>query len=160
MLTQPATPELVAAWKKTWAEQHGRLAPNRKSGAEVLAHLAAGYPLRETRDEAHLGVVRDSVLANGFLREKLPAGAEPLPRAFFVANEGAGAALYAHQDEVFRGIDIFVGIDCASGFVHVEGSSRLFDELVAFQGLDERDIENYFLVAQYVDCLERMGAQK
>lgn len=33
----------------------------------------------------------------------------------------------------------------------VEGSSYLYNELIAFSGLDEQDIKNYFLVAQYIN---------
>lgn len=37
----------------------------------------------------------------------------------------------------------------------VEGSSYLYNELIAFSGLDEQDIKNYFLVAQYIKCKEK-----
>lgn len=52
---------------------------------------------------------------------------------------------------------IFVGLDLASGFYMVEGSTMLWDELCAFQGLDERDLENFVRVGQYVQCLKRFG---
>jgi len=39
----------------------------------------------------------------------------------------------------------------------VEGSSMLWDELCAFQGLDAKDIENYYCVAQYISCLKRFN---
>ena len=31
----------------------------------------------------------------------------------------------------------------------------LSDELTAFQGLDEKDIQNYVCVAEYITCLKR-----
>ena len=84
-----------------------------------------------------------------------PPGEKPIPKTFFVARAGLGQRLYHEQDELFAGMDIFVGIDLVSGFYCVEGSSYLWDELCAFQGLDERDRENFFCVAQYITCLKR-----
>ena len=82
---------------------------------------------------------------------------KPLPRAFVVNDSGLGQTLYKEQDEVFRGNDIFIGVDLATGFYHVEGSSFLWDELCAYQGLDAEDIQNFYCVAQYIACLERFG---
>ena len=39
----------------------------------------------------------------------------------------------------------------------VQGSTLLWDELCAFQGLDERDLQNYVITAQYIRALERVG---
>ena len=33
----------------------------------------------------------------------------------------------------------------------------LWDELRAFQGVDEEDLENYVVVADYIGALERFG---
>ena len=52
---------------------------------------------------------------------------------------------------------IFVGIDLSSGFYQVEGSTLLWDELCAFQGLDCQDLKNYVVVAQYISALKRIG---
>ena len=61
------------------------------------------------------------------------------------------------RDEMFKGRKIFIGVDLASGYFMVEGSSMLWDELCAFQGLDAKDIENYYCVAQYISCLKRFN---
>lgn len=47
---------------------------------------------------------------------------------------------------------MFVGIDLVSGYFYVEGSEEIYDDLFAFRGLDERDLDNFFLVAEYVKC--------
>lgn len=52
---------------------------------------------------------------------------------------------------------IFVGIDLTTGYYTVEGCTMLWDELCAFQGLDEKDLQNYFCVAQYINSLKRFG---
>lgn len=157
MLMQEATPELLAHWKAVFQAHHDHLQPNRKTGPELLAYLRGRYPLVERCDAEALMTVSENVLQNPPLREKLPPGKPPLPRAFTVAREGAGLLLYAAQDAVFRGSDIFVGIDLESGYFCVEGSSLLWDELYAFRGLDKADIENYYCVAEYIACLERFS---
>lgn len=157
MLMQEATPELLAQWKAVFQAHHDHLQPNRRTGQELLAYLRARYPLVERCDEEALMVVSENVQQNPPLREKLPPGKPPLPRAFTVAHEGAGRSLYAEQDALFRGRDIFVGIDLESGYFCVEGSSLLWDELYAFRGLDKADIENYYCVAEYIACLERFS---
>lgn len=48
-------------------------------------------------------------------------------------------------------------MDLSSGFYMVEGSSMLYDELRAFQCIDEKDLENYVVVANYIDALKRFG---
>ncbi|MBC3898897.1 hypothetical protein GH811_04625 [Acetobacterium malicum] len=50
-----------------------------------------------------------------------------------------------------------VGLEHETAFVMVEGSSDLADELVAFAGLDAADLNNYYLVANYIACLEKFG---
>ncbi|MPN52317.1 hypothetical protein SDC9_199973 [bioreactor metagenome] len=40
---------------------------------------------------------------------------------------------------------------------HVEGSSLLWDELFAYRGLDEMDLRNFYMVAEYAACLKRFG---
>jgi hypothetical protein len=123
----------------------------------VLAYLKGAYPLAERTDEAARAVVSGNVLSNEALREQLPKGASPDPVCFLVLREGAGQALYERQDAAFAGTDVFVGIDLASGWFCVEGSSLLWDELYAFRGLNETDLQNYYSVAEYVACLKRFG---
>ncbi len=155
MLMQEATPEMVERWRKTWKEYKDRLSPNRKTGKEVLEYLKSRYPLKESDDPKAKQVVIDNVLYNEPYAEKLKA--EPSAVAFIVENEGSGRHLYENQDEVFRGIRIFAGVELESGYFHVEGSSILWDELYAFRGLDETVIQNPYCVAEYISCLEKAG---
>lgn len=159
MLMQEATPEMLVQWKSVWQHYKDKLQPNRKTGAELAAYITAKYPLRELNDKRAAQVVIGNVLDNECNAEKLPDGAKPSPVTFIVENTGNGERLYAEQDEIFAGTEIFVGIDFASGWYGVEGSSLLWDELCAFQGLDAKDIENYFCVSQYIAALERFGMQ-
>lgn len=155
MLTQPATPELIESWKNTFAQYKNHLRPNRKSGAELKAYLLSKYPVREETSEKARKVVTGNILANQSLKDELPPGMQPEPYCAVVLRQGTGEPLYAAQDEVFSGIEIFVGVDLVSGCFLVEGSSLLWDELFAFRGLNETDLHNYYLVAEYVACLKR-----
>ena len=157
MLMQEATPEMFEAWKVTWNEYKDRLLPNRKSGAEIVAYLSDKYLLTEIHDDEALQVVTENVLNNEPFAEKIPVGNTPSPVTFFVKNTGKGKILFENQDEVFKENKIFVGVDLTSGFFCVEGSSMLWDELCAFRGLDEKDIQNPYCVAEYISCLRRFG---
>jgi hypothetical protein len=157
MLRTEATPENLEQWKALWLKWHERLRPNRKSGAELVQLLQKRFPLREIPGKAAALVVRENILRNEVFSSRLKAGESPLPRCFLVQNRGAGAALYASRAKDEREGEIFIGIDLVTGYFCVEGSERLWDECLALRGLDEDDLKNPFLVAQYVEAagLER-----
>jgi hypothetical protein len=162
MLTLEPTPEMVEDWKRTWNEYRARLKANRKTGQELLAYLTRNYVLTEFYDQEAADIVCSNIMQNRPLAEKLPAGAVPMPRTFFLEDSGKGEIFYKNsgrdpdmlwESDIPR---IFVGIDVVSGYFMVEGSARLWDELCAYQGLDEADIRNPYCVAQYIACLRSL----
>lgn len=157
---QKSTPEMIKEWKKVWNEYKDKLLPNRKSGKEVVEYLKSKYSLDELHDDNAKQVVIKNVLYNKIYRDKLPTGAEPSSVTFIVKNQANSESLYENQDEIFKVNKIFVGVELESGFFCVEGSSQLWDELYAFRGLDEKDIQNYFCVAEYISCLKKFGRLK
>lgn len=157
MLTHSPTPGQIESWKRTFETYAPALRPNRKTGEEIQTYLLKKYPADELEDEAARRVVVSGVRGNAPTAEKLPAGERPRPYCCVVRREGAGKTLYEKQDGCFNGIDIFVGIDLVSGYFTVEGSSLLWDELYFFRGLDETDLKNYYLVAEYVACAKFFG---
>ncbi|MCL2368700.1 MAG: hypothetical protein FWC72_06860 [Oscillospiraceae bacterium] len=157
MLRQEPTPEMIAEWKIVWQTYKDKLRPNRKSGADIVTYLTDNYPLRELHDKSATQVIIDNVVLNAYSAEKIPNGMVPSAVTFFVENIAAGKKLYDEPDELRGGSAIFVGVELASGYYHVEGSSLLWDELCAFQGLDETDIENFFCVAQYIEAIKQFG---
>jgi len=157
MLMSKVTPEMLQEWKQVYKEYKDRLLPNRKSGQEIVNYLSSKYSLTETHDDKATEAVALNVLANKPFSEKLPTGIKPSPVTFYIENEGNGKILFENQDELFKGNSIFVGVDLSSGVYFAEGSSMLWDELCAFQGLDKNDIENYYCVAMYISCLKRFG---
>lgn len=157
MLMQEVTPEMIEQWKLVFKEYKPKLKPNRKTALDMIGYLKNKYSLIEVKDEKWESVVVNNVLYNQCFAEKLPTGKQPTAVVFSVDNIGEGKHLYENQDEVFRGLIIHVGVELETGFFHVEGSSNLWDELFAFRGLDERDSDNFYLVAQYIYCLRRFG---
>lgn len=163
MITTEPTWELLDEWKAVWEQYKDSLRPNRKTGAELLTYLQSKYPLTEIFDKKALDVVSETVTLNEHLTEKLPVGQSPVPRAFFLENTGNGRRFYLAENsdspdlwgsELTR---IFVGVDLSSGFYTVEGSTLLWDELCAFRGVDEKDLQNYVITAQYISALKRIG---
>lgn len=92
--------------------------------------------------------MRENVLRNEVFAKRLRPGERPMPRCFLIENSGSGAALYSARAKGEG--EIFLGIDLSTGYFCVEGSERLWDECLALRGLDEEDLQNPFLVAQYV----------
>ena len=166
MITQKPTKEMIARWKALWQENKDRLSPDRKSGAQVLEYLQKRYPLTEISAPKARDAIAYNVTMNEHWAEKLPAGATPEPRAFYLENKGAGKRFYLPENrddpELWGGSveRIFVGVDLASGFYMVEGSTLLWDELCAFQGLDEKDLQNCVMVAQYIEAQRRLNGSE
>ncbi len=166
MITREPTHVDLKAWKQIWIQYKDQLQPNRKSGMELLHYLQDKFVLTERFDEHALRVISDNVTMNSHSAEKIPAGEKTISRAFFVENAGAGTYLYQPENrdapdlwggEVSR---IFVGVELTTGEFMVEGSTLLWDELYAFRGLDEQDLQNYVCVALYVNCCKRIQQGK
>ncbi len=145
MLIKKATQEDIREWKEIYEKHKNTLTPNKKSAEEIIGFLKSRYTATEIIDAEYKRVVSDNILLNGFSRDKLK-GKTPEIRLFKISDEG----LFYRQDAVFKGTDIIVGIEVNTSYIFVEGSSELYDELFAFAGLDECDLKNYFLVAEYV----------
>ena len=163
MITQKPTPKILTEWKNIFEQYRDLLQPNRKSGTDLLHYLQSNYSCTEITDKELLSVISENVSRNAFWAEKLPAGQLPLPKAFYLENIGNGHKFYLSENkdpsDLWGGeiTKIFVGVDLSSGFYMVEGSIMLWDELCAFQGVDEKDLENYVVVADYIRALQRFG---
>lgn len=160
MQTTPVTKEDIASWEKIYAEFRPKLKPNRISGRDLYSYLVSRFPILPLDDPRAKQVVSQNILQNECFSRELPQGQAPEPVCCVVQRTGDGEILYRAQDAVFSGCDIFVGIDLASGYFLVEGSSLLWDELYAHRGLDEIDLENKYAVAEYIGCLNRFNMLK
>lgn len=163
MITQEPTKAMIDEWKETWFQYKDKLQPNRKSGKELLHYLQNKYDLTTVNDKKAVNTIISNITMNQYLSEKLPKGAAPICRTFFIENTGNGKAFYKDEDrdhcDIWSGeiSRIFIGIDLVSGVFMVEGSSMLWDELNAFQGLDEKDFQNFVCVSQYIYSLKRFN---
>lgn len=155
MLMEEATPEKINVWKGIWKEYKNILVSNRRTGEELIKYIKERYILRELNNEKAKKVVKNNILKNRVYADKLSESQSPNILTFIVENRDEGSCLYENQDEIYKGTEIFIGVDIESGFFHVEGSSLLWDELMVFKGLDEEELQNYFSVAMYILSLKR-----
>jgi len=151
MLTKEPTQDMINGWKKTYNEYINKIRPNKKTGAQVTEYLMQNYPLIELKDSRFEKIVLDNL---GF-QNKTVNMSNFNCKVFCIENKGNGKVLYENQDEVFKDISIMVGIELKTAFFYVEGSSFLWDDLFAFRGLDDNDLKNYYLVAEYIECLKK-----
>ena len=77
MLTSEPTKEMLEEWKRIYAENRGRLKPNRRSGAEVNAYFCDKYDFEKFDSPAFCDVVQFNITENEHEREKLPPGKAP-----------------------------------------------------------------------------------
>ena len=133
MQNHEPTPEEVNEWRQIFKKYRGFLTPNRRTGRELDEYLRAHYDMKRVYSDELSEIVAGGVTDNEHDREKLPEGMEPEPVTYLL-DDGK----------------IFVGIDLTTGAFHVEGSEELYNELFVYLGLDEKDLENCFLVAEYV----------
>ncbi|MGE5473906.1 MAG: hypothetical protein ACM3UU_06760 [Ignavibacteriales bacterium] len=157
MLMQEATSEMIKEWKVIYDEYKARLYPNKKAALEIIEYLKKKYPVTEQPQEELKQVVLDNVMQNECYSNKLLDGKVPVAKVFYIENSGAGQPLYEKQDVVFKGCKIIIGVELETAYFMVEGNSMLWDELFAFRGLDEDDLNNFYLVAEYITCLKKFG---
>ena len=131
MIFGPASKQKVLEWREIHKQFKDKLTPNRKSGKEVLEYLSNKYLLDEFNEEKGVRAVVETVLNNDFQKQKLPPNLQPEPKTFILKNEGNGRFIYDKQEEIWESCPIFVGIDFSSGYVQVEGSCLLYDEIYA-----------------------------
>lgn len=141
MLTTEPTIEMIQEWKCIYNENRDKLKPNRKSGAKINDYFCNKYRFEKLDSLSFHDVVEFNIMKNESNREKLPQGAVPQIVAYKAKDSS-----------------VLVGIDLVTGFFHIEGKdinrvAEIYDDLFLFRGLDETDIKNYFLVAQYIQCL-------
>ena len=152
MLMQEPTEEMIEEWQEIYNKSKDNLKPNKKDSLEIIKYLKANYTVVEIENTKLEKVVYDNIVLNEHSNQKL-CGKNPIIRLFEVTDK----SLYEKQDNIFKGIKIIVGIELHTSYIFVEGSSYLYDELMAFTGLDDKDITNYFLVAQYIKCKEKFN---
>ncbi len=137
MLIDQISTEMMKEYKKIHKEYRPTLRPNRKSGREIDEFLHEKYSPKRMESHEFKEMIKAEVLENNYAREKLSDHSKLQIVSYIIED------------------NIFIGLDLYTGFFHVESEDiekmqSIYDELFVFRGLDEQDLENYFLVAQYV----------
>ncbi|MCC0653974.1 hypothetical protein [Clostridioides sp. ES-S-0001-03] len=153
--TQEVSQQKVREWKAVYEKYRSTLNVNAKSILELVEYLKQKYTLKEEASEEFKNVVINNIKLNKPFSKKIPSNKELKPIVFTIQNEGKAKTLYENQEEVYSGCSIVVGMEFETGCVFVEGSSELADEITTFKGLDEDDINNYYLLANYVRCIKK-----
>lgn len=173
---QPA-PELFEHWERLREKYLPFLNTHKKTGVELLTYLKSKYPLKPECSDRAIEVGRFNAME--YLRnlELLNEFPSLDIMVFKVLDRKNGAALYRTQQEDYQKhtdwwrfilktddpyfeddlfpLPIYIFLEKNSGFAYVEGSPRLGDEIELFLGHNEKELENSFLAAYYIELLKR-----
>lgn len=141
MLTAEPTAEMIAEWKRIFESYHSSLTPNRKSGKEVDRYFRKKYAYRSLDDEAFRKIASLNITENDYFNSKLPKDTLPNIQSYRTGN-------------------VLVAIDLQTGEFHIESEHieeviPIHDDLFVYRGLDEDDLKNFFLVAEYVKLSQK-----
>lgn len=146
---------LVEEWIDTYKQYRTMLIPNKKTITEVIEYMKLKYPMVEDKSEKYTSVVINNITMNERFSNKVPARKNLNPIVLVIKNEGNASDLYKMREDIYKDVPIIVGMESEPGFVSVEGSKELSDEITAFQGLDSDELTNFYLVSNYVRCLKK-----
>ncbi len=136
MITKDVTKEMIEEWKQIYRDYAPSMKPNRKTGNEVDEYFRNNYQHQIISSQKSKQVVELNIMKNEHSRNKLPNEMVPHIKSYRIG-------------------DVFVGIDSSSGEFHIESQDinktvPIYDDLFVYRGLDESDLKNYVMVAQYV----------
>ncbi len=123
MLTTEPTPKIISK-------------PNRRTGNEVDQYFRKKYSYQIFNNAEFQEIAALNITKNEFFRSKLPKDELPNIQSYQTNN-------------------VLVAIDLSSGEFHIESKNAeeaapIYDDLFVYRGLDEEDLKNFFLVAEYV----------
>lgn len=141
MLTTEPTAEMLKEWKRIFELYHSTLTPNRKSGKEVDRYFREKYAYQLFDNAEFREIASLNITENEYFRSKLPKNTLPNIQSYQTGN-------------------VLVGIDLYTGEFHVESENieeviSIHDDLFVYRGLDEEDLKNIFLVAEYVKLSQK-----
>jgi hypothetical protein len=151
------------------------LKPNRKSVAEIVEYIKAKYPVEEDNSPRAKRLVEVNVL-NSFSKD-MEAKEIPLKITVLnIKNEDTAKVLYDFQEQEhlefidkmkhvranfegypFENSPIRIDVEENSDYMVIEGSGLLADEVTIFRGLDEKELKDKYLVANYVKAIYNLN---
>lgn len=154
MLMQETNEEMMKICKEIYNQYKDKIKPNKKSGESIIKYIQDKYPTIDVEASQLEDMILQDMMSNDFFKDKL-GNRKPNVKIFGIKDEGKGHKLYVKQNEEFDEGLIFIGIEMQTSAIFVKESRDLYEELIAFVGLDKEDIKNEFLVAQYILCKEK-----
>lgn len=141
MLTTEPTSEMIAEWKRIFEIHHSALTPNRKSGNEVDRYFRGKYSFQLFDNAEFQEMASLNITENDYFKSKLPRDTLPNIQSYQTGN-------------------VLVAIDLCTGEFHLESENieeviPIYDDLFVYRGLDEKDLNNFFLVAEYVKLSQK-----
>ncbi len=141
MLTTEPTAEIIAEWKRIFEIYHSTLTPNRKSGKEVDQYFREKYTYQLFDNAEFREIASLNITENDYFKSKLPKDTLTNIQSYQTGN-------------------VLVAIDLYTGEFHIESENleeaiSLHDDLFVYRGLDKEDLQNFFLVAEYVKLSQK-----
>ncbi len=136
MLTKEPNQEQINEWQRIFESHRFSMNPNRKTGSEIDSYFRSKYLYQVYDNPEFKKIIAFNIVQNEHSNSKLPNRAKPIIKGYKIG-------------------DVIVGIDLVSGEFYVESadidkSVPVYDDLFVYRGLDEEDLKNCFLVAEYV----------
>lgn len=154
MLMQETNEEMMKICKEIYNQYKDKIKPNKKSGESIIKYILDNYPTIDVEASQLEDMILQDMMSNDFFKDKL-GNRKPNIKIFVIKDEEKGHDLYIKQNEECEGNLIFIAIEMQTSAIFVKDSRDLYEELVAFTGLDKEDIKNEFLVAQYIQCKKK-----
>ena len=141
MLTTAPTSEMISEWKSIFEMYRATLHPNRKTGSEVDQYFREKYAYQEYDNAKFQEIASLNITENDHFKNKLPKDMLPNIQSYKTGN-------------------VMVAIDLHTGEFHIESENTeeviaIHDDLFVYRGLDEEDLKNFFLVAEYVKLSQK-----
>jgi len=138
MITAPVSKDKLNYWKQIWAEKGSSLKPNRITGIKLNEYFQNKYSPTLYEDENFQDVVKFNL----------------------TEQHGEEASNSSNIICYLVNTDVYVGIDLETGFFHIESENiekciPIYDDLYLKRGLDKFDLQNFVLVGQYLELLDR-----
>lgn len=138
MITGRVTKEKIDYWKQLWKEKVSTLQPNRISGIQLNEYFQNKYSPTLYVDKDFLEAVKLNLIE--WHGEK--------------SADLSNIICYLVDEEVY------VGIELNTGFIHIESNNiekciSIYDDLYVKRGLDNDDLQNFVLVGQYIELINK-----
>ncbi len=147
------------------------LKPNRKLVSEIISYIKGKYPTEEGDHNRIRDIVIENVLANF---DQVNESSELEVVVINIKNEGTAELLYKNQElehkavvskmksafkdyeeHPFKYMQISIWAEIKTDYLSFHGSQLLADEITICRGLDDIELKNRFLVANYVKTMQR-----